>query len=551
MTDAATTRWIRDASDELAVRNGCKFDEERGQFVVDWIQNYCRLYEGELAGEFMTLADWQYDCTMRLFGWVRYSEKWSRWIRRFRQASIWIPKKNGKSPTLAAWGLYLLAGDGEPGQKVFLAAKDGMQAREIAGKHAIEMTMSSPEMDADCQINKSLMRITHTPTRSILQPLSSANSRTQQSKEGLNGSICIDEVHVVDREFVNRISRAGISRSEPLHIEVSTAGNNPDGYGKERFDYAQAVARGQIRDDELLVSIYAAPQNLSDSDLAADPAKYARMANPTLGRIVDELELLKDYERSRSSIDKLGDFKMYRLNIWQRAANPWLSQEVWQGCESRYTEDDCEGLECWAGLDLSLTRDMTAFALCFKDGDEFRLSVRFWLPEEFVANNADRASYRQWQDAGLLTVIPGATIDHNFIRPEIIELIERFKPNELAFDKTFAQQLVTDFENETGVSLVQFPQNPTFFTQPCGDFERLLLEKRLHHNGNAILSWQAGHVCLDKNAKTGLCRPVKPQTGGSHLTIDGIVASVMASSRAIVNDLGTAYDNAIGGAILL
>lgn len=551
MSDKATTRWIRDASDDLAVRNGCKFDEQRGQFVVDWIQAYCRLYEGELAGEMMALEDWQYDVTMRLFGWIRRSEKWGRWVRRFRQASVWVPKKQGKSPTLAAWGLYLLAGDGEHGQKVFLAAKDGMQAREIAGKHAIEMLTQSNELTSECTINKSLMRITHEPTRSILQPLSSANSRTQQSKEGLNGSILIDEVHVVDREFVNRISRAGISRSEPLHIEVSTAGNNPDGYGKERFDYAQSVARGQIHDDELLVSIYAAPQDLADSDLGADPLRYCKLANPALGRITDETEILKDYERSKSSIDKLADFKMYRLNIWQRAANPWLSQEVWQACRRDYQEADCEGKECWAGLDLSLTRDMTSLALAFKDEDFIKLLTWFWLPEEFVAQNRDKASYRQWERDGFLRVIPGATIDHDVLRPQLIEIIDRFRPAEFAFDKMFAQQLSSDLENETGVERVEFAQTPKFFTQPCGDFERLLLEHRLLHNGHPILAWQAGHVCLDRNAKTGLCRPVKPETGGRHLTIDGIVASVMAVSRAIVNETGTAYDSLESGAILL
>src|SRR5262249_57614699 len=132
-------------------------DEGRGQCAVTWIESYCRLYEGDWAGQPMKLSDWQLDCTMRLFGWIRYSEKWKRWIRRFRAASIWVAKKNKKSPTLAAWGLYLLCGDGEQGQKIFHAAKDGQQARKIAGEHAKQMLLQSDELLSECRINETTM----------------------------------------------------------------------------------------------------------------------------------------------------------------------------------------------------------------------------------------------------------------------------------------------------------------------------------------------------------------------------------------------------------
>jgi hypothetical protein len=297
--DQTTRDWIRNEGDERAASAGCSFDVARASWTVWWIERYCRLYEGEgYAGQPVVLhgchdcdhsefyattedfwlddsctvpgpgqelllerarlysecvknghrVDWQYECHMRIYGWVKWRAKWKRNCRRFRQASIWIPKKQKKSPTLAANGMYLLAGDGEPGQKVFLAAKDGDQARKNAAKHTVEMLYQCPELfDKEaprggiCTLNRSTLQITHEPSRSVMYPLSSSNASTQKSKEGLNGSILIDETHVVDRAFVDIISRAGISRSEPLFMEFSTAGNNPDGYGKERFDYTLAA----------------------------------------------------------------------------------------------------------------------------------------------------------------------------------------------------------------------------------------------------------------------------------------------------------------------
>ena len=355
-----TKRWIRNRSDEIAVENGCHFDESRGQFVVDWIEQNCKLYEGEWAGSPMLLKDWAYEVTMRLFGWVKHSERWGREIRRFRQASVWVPKKNKKSPTLAAWGLYLLVGDGEPGQKVYFGAKDGAQAREIAGKHAIEMVQASDELSLECSINRSLMQITHEDTRSILKPISSADSKSQKAKEGLNGSILIDETHVVDEDFIGRVSRAGISRSEPLMIEVSTAGDDPESYGKKRYDYGKMVEAGQVKDDGLLFACWEAPQDVTDEQLESDPVKYGKMANPAWGHTVGEEEYLADYNASKVSLTEFLRFKMYRLNVWQQSANPWLKMGEWLRCGREYSEADLLGRECWGGLDLAKTRDTSA-----------------------------------------------------------------------------------------------------------------------------------------------------------------------------------------------
>jgi phage terminase large subunit-like protein len=90
-----TKKWIRNASDERAFSQGYWFDEKRGQFVVDWIEGNCCLYEGVPIGTPFTLGDWQYECTMRLFGWVHHPDDVPSPIRRYRKASIWIPKKNG------------------------------------------------------------------------------------------------------------------------------------------------------------------------------------------------------------------------------------------------------------------------------------------------------------------------------------------------------------------------------------------------------------------------------------------------------------------------
>lgn len=536
--DAVTKRWIRNASDERAVANGCRFREEWGQRVLDFATTFLTLYEGSRAGEPLTPTSWQIETTMRMFGWARYSEHWGRWIRRFNAASVWVPKKNGKSPTLAWWGLYLLIADDEPGQKVYFGAKDGTQAREIAGKHAIEMVQASEALMAECEINKSLMQITHVPTRSILKPISSGDSTSQKSKEGLNGSILIDETHVVDRAFMNRVSRAGISRREPLRIEVSTAGNDPDGYGKERYDYGKQVAEGTQINEQLFWTSYEAPNDVSDADFAADPMKYGRMANPMMGHLIPADDFLADYHESKRSLSQFSDFKMYRLNIWQHSANPWLRMDDWKNCEKDFTLDDVRHLPCWLGLDLGRTLDMTAAVFVFRDdtGDKpkFWQYPLFWLPEETARTNNHLASFINWADSGHLTLTDGNVVDRRAVYETVVTKLTYLKSVQaIVYDPKYADDLTERLEQATGVQRHEFSQSWTNYAGPTAEYERLVIAGDLYHPGNPVLTWQAGHVAY-KQDSSGNKRPIKPENQ-EHKKIDGIVAGVMAMGLAAVN----------------
>ncbi len=540
--DRVTKRWIKNAADEQAVAGGCRFKEDRGEHVLTFARKYLRLYEGELAGQLLSPMPWQIDATMRIFGWEKWSAKWGRWVRRFRQASVWVPKKNGKSPTLAWWALYLLCADGEQGQKVYFGAKDGGQAREIAGKHAMEMVLASPDLSAECVINKTLLQITHEPTRSILKPISSSDARSQKSKEGLNGSVLIDETHVVDREFIGRVSRAGISRSEPLHIEVSTAGDDPESYGRERYDYGKQV-EADGGNEQLLFVAYEAPQDLSDERLAQDPAHWGRLANPAWGLTIDPAEYLADYHQSRQSLTELARFKMYRLNIWQQSANPWLRAEDWGKCRQEFTAADMEGRPCCAGLDLSKTRDLTALVFAFPWEDGYRLLPYYFLPEQTANDLRDKVAYLEWANQGHITLTPGGSLDYGFVRKRFRELAEKFDVQEFAYDPWQAEQTTqeieqgvvvegVEIEQGTGVPRFEFRQCIQNYAGPCEDFEKLVIDGKLWHNGHPVLTWQAGNVTVKQDAN-GNKRPVKPPRG-TLKTIDGIVGGIMGISRAML-----------------
>jgi len=578
MTDDDTKLWIRNESDERAVRNGCRFEVERAAYAVWWIESHCNLYEGEWAGEPLILrgvhgtaleriaepfywdrdtldvggeasirrameyaeefaagkpVDWQYECTMRFFGWVTHSDRWQREVRRFRKSLIGVGKKNKKTPTEAAWGLYLLAGDGEQGQKVFLGAKDGTQA-SIAADHAIAMCEASPELMELCKINKNEKRIVHLPTQSYMKPLSSSDSRSKQAKEGLNGSMLVDEIHVVDDEFMQRTKRMGISRSEPVIAQFSTAGMNPDGYGKSQWDYARDVMLGRVHNDQYFAAIYEAPADLAEDDLAADPIKYGRMANPAWGHTVGKEEYLADYEESKQKVADLASFKYQRLNIWQTSVNPWKIAAHWAKCESDKTLADFIGEPCWLGADLSRARDMSAVVATFRDESQepnhYYQFAWAWMVKEYADKHSDKAPFAQWAHDGHLSFC-SETIDLRMIEDQVAAIHQTHPVREFRHDPAYAHELAGRLRDEHGIEPLPFKQTILMYAKPVDDFEAAVLEHTVHHDGDPVYSWQIGHAEIKSDPNNN--RRVMKPTDGDVRKVDIVQAGIMSLSGAM------------------
>jgi len=519
------------AGENMLIRSGCH--EVDCQILDDWSD----------GGEQMSLAragryaqwiadgnsgDWQYECFMRLFGWVRNSKRWNRTIRRFAGASIWIPKKQKKSPSLAAIGVYLTCGDGESGAKCFGGAKDGTQAG-IAMAHAIAMIEQSPELSAECKINKTERSIEHLPTRSKYKPLSSANERSKNSKEGINGNILIDETHVVDRDFISIISRAGISRAEPLQIEVSTAGNNPEGYGKERQDYSRKVETGEKPNDRLFVAIYEAPQDLTDEQLESDPVKYGKLANPAWGHTAHEEEFLADYEQSKQSLTELGNFKMYRLNIWQYSSSPWIRMENWDNCKgelSDWSKADAIG----AGADLGGRDDLASWAIVARfrvdEDDEDGMPVyRYEVKSQsFIGNDVSRDLRKPpfsefvYDRQILISKYPLRELSRT-----LYDECDNHSVEAVGYDPHNAQQFAEDLKSE-GITPASFAQNHGMFNEPIKDLTQAIASGRFRHDGDDLLRWCVGNAAIHKNRKGEW---MFDKSGASE-KIDPIVAMTMA-----------------------
>jgi hypothetical protein len=133
-----------------------------------------------------------------------------------------------------------------------------------------------------------------------------------------------------------------------------------------------------------------------------------------------------------------------------------------------------------------------------------------------------------------------------FVRGRFRELAKQFCIRELAYDPRFAEETtqalsdgVSDNEGKvieegTGVERFAFDQNDNNYAAPTDDFERLVIEGKMRHNGHPVLTWQAGHAHVIRR-QSKVKRVVKPSQD-SPRTVDGIQGSIMALARATATE---------------
>ncbi len=533
--------WVRTWQDVEAALAGCRFDCGSGARVCNFFERVLRhtkngLGDDEPAGRPVRLMDWvRWDILMPLFGWRRPDG-----TRRYRKASIWIPKKNSKSFTCSGLGLYLLAADGEASAEVYAAALTRKQAG-IVWDEARQMLRrcASRKLKSWLVPHESAKTITKATDRDV--GVFVALPAEAGPVEGLNASAVIfDEVHVQrDRAFYEALAFAGIARRQPLLIQISTAGvYDPNSIGWEEYSDAKRIHEGSIVNWETYVYIAKAAaaddwfaETPGQADDWRDPRVLAK-ANPGIGITIRESEILSARDSALLTPRKQPAFLRYRCNVWVRSSTRWMDVRTWQSCLS----DDpdyvarLDGLECWGGLDLSLTTDITAFVLVFPPQGEigkWRIVPHFYLPSDNIdeLERGAKAPYRQWAESGLLHLTPGEWVDYGYVREHIQELSRRYRIRRIGYDPWRAQETVQALM-DYGLEMLEVPQVMSRLCGPTEDFDGRIRRREVEHMGHPVYDWQIANAqaLYDTKGNYYLTKSEKKV----RLKVDGIIATVIA-----------------------
>lgn len=508
-----------------------RYDKKKADRAVTFIENLCHT-KGKWAGTPFWLLPWQEQLIRDIFGIVKPDGN-----RQFRTAFVEICKKVGKSELAAAVALYLLYADNEPSAEVYGAAADRQQA-SIVFDVAKQMVEMSPALMKRSKLMGVTKRIVNYSNAGYYQVLSAEVG----GKHGFSVSgLVFDEIHTQPNRQLYDVLTKGSSdaRQNPLHFIITTAGNDRHSIAYELHTKAVDILEGRRVDPTFYPVVY----GLKDDEDWEDEENWYKV-NPSLGYTVD-IERLRDAyrEAKQNPADEI-TFKWLRCNMWVSSTVAWIPDAIYMRGNESIEAASLEGRDCYAGLDLSSTGDITALVLIFPPRDEnekYVLLPYFWIPEETIPRRvkANSVPYDIWEKQGYIMSTEGNVIHYDFIEKFIIYLSEKYHILEIAVDRWNATQMIQNLEGE-GFTIVPFGQGFSSMSAPTKEFYRLLMEGRIIHGGNPVLRWMAGNVVID----TDPAGNIKVTKAKSKEKIDGIVAAIMALDRCIRQEgqSGSVYD---------
>jgi len=509
--------------DAIETAGSCLFDVKAAQDALDFFPDWLKHVKGDKAGTPFVLEPWEAAIVANLFGWKRPDG-----TRRYREALLYVPRKNGKTCFAAGLVVFTMNTDKEPGAELYSAAADRDQAGLVFDQ--VEgMVIQEPELRKRSTVYAKAITL---KDGSATYKKISADANT---KHGYNVHMAIiDELHAQpNRDLVDALLTATGARSQPLIIHVTTADFDRPSICNEKYDYATKVRDDLIEDEAFLPIIY----EVTPEDDWTNP-KVWQKANPNIGVSFRRDYLEREFKRAQESPAYENTFKRLHLNLRTEQAVRWLSLEAWD--KGALLDDADFGLVKWyAGLDLASTTDLAAFVLYSQENDA--VVPFFWVPEDSAEKRErrDRVPYMTWARQGLITMTPGNVIDFDRIREDIKGIGERFNIQEIAVDRWGSQQIQTQLQGD-GFEMVPFGQGYASLSAPTKELEKLVVSGHLRHGGHDVLRWMASNVTVEMDAAENM----KPSKKKSTEKIDGIVALIMAIGRAIAlgEGAGSVYE---------
>jgi phage terminase large subunit-like protein len=513
--------------DPTADAAGCTYDAERAERAVAFFAECLTHRKGELAGKAFALERWQAEVTRTLWGWRRRDGS-----RRFREAWLEVPRKNGKSTYAAGVALACFYTDAELGAEVYSAAADREQAR-IVFEIASGMVSAEPELLRRSTVLRNA--IVYEREGSTYKAISS----DADTKHGFNthAAVC-DEVHAwPSPDLFDVLATSTGARRQPLILSITTAGHDRESLAYRKHLYALKVREGVISDPAFLPVIYAAGDDADWTDEAVWAA-----ANPCLGVSLSLEYLRRECARAQEEPTYENTFRRLHLNQWTEQAVRWLPMAKWDAAPAMPPDEFLRSSPCWIGLDLASTLDLTAAVLVWNlppPAGGFACRAHFWIPEDNAheRERRDKVPYLTWAKQGLLTLTPGNVCDYDRVRADLLELARRHDVRGFAIDPWNSRQLSAQLAGD-GANVVEFRQGFQSFADPCRQLERAVMGGALAHGANPVLRWCAANVCVEIDPAGNL----KPSKRRSTERIDGIVALLMGIGLASTAAGSSVYD---------
>ncbi|EAE5513094.1 terminase large subunit [Listeria monocytogenes] len=459
-----------------------EFNPKDAEFVIGIIERTFVHDQGEridgtpLRGTPFILEPWQKFIIYSLLGFYIKGTI----IRRFKEAFIFLPRKNGKTRFVAAlsWALALL--ERKSGSKIYIvgaALEQSLQSFNFINFNIKEMGEENTFRVLDNNQEHSISG--DFGDGSLYIKALAANPDRQDS---LNCNVGIaDELHAYKTpKQYNIIKEAMKAYTNKLMVGITTAGDNMSSFCYQRLQYCKKILDDTVTDEAYFVFIAKADEDEKGEVDYTDPLQHEK-ANPNYGITIRPSDMKNDSLQAQNDPQQRKDFLSKSLNIYTSAMKAYFNIDEFKASDSKYdwTLEELAKLpiKWYGGADLAKLHDLTAAALygrhVTKDGIEVDIVITHAFFPIIMANkkaNEDNIPLFGWKDDGVLTMTNTPTTNFAVIVNWFNEMKNKgFDIKLVGFDKKFGREFFY-LMKKSGIKIVDQPQ---YFYKKSEGFRRI------------------------------------------------------------------------------
>ena len=501
---------------------GAWFDADEADAAVAFIA-LMRHTQGPLAGQPFILSPEQAWVTREAFGWMHVNEA-GQTVRQYRTVYVEEGRGNGKSQWGAGVAGKLLFADGEGSPEVVGAAKDRKQAGIIL-RRLKAMVATNPDLR-----KRSIPRVNKLEHRTNGGVYEATSADVGGAWGGAPHGIIFDEIHAQpNRDLWDALTTGMGKRLQPMIWAFTTAGWDRESLCWELHEFTREIEAGSVTDTAFLGVVWAASE---DADWTM-PETW-QQANPMLAApgstltpsgaaaAITHAYMAAECEKAKAMPAFQNTFRTMYLSQWVGQEVRFMPMDAWDACGDPI---ETGKRAAFGGLDLSSTTDLSAYVIVSEREGKLDIDLKVYAPAEGLRERSrrDRAPYEVWAREGYLTLTPGATIDQNVIKADVLASHGVYDLRDAGYDRWNAAKVVMELEAE-GVTMVPIGQGFASLSNPTKELLRLVVDGNVRHGGNPILRWMMTHTA----AVTDSAENIKPDKARSGGRIDGVAALVSA-----------------------